>query len=108
MTLAEILAEAGAVLGRAPPRVRLLLAALAVGALDTAVSRLVTHRPPAVALDAVRMARRHMFFDPGKAVRELGLPQTPVRRAFEDALGWFDEQGYLDRARQGRASWASR
>lgn len=109
MTLAEILAEAGAILGRPAPRVRLpYLAALAVGALDTAVSRLVTHRPPAVALDAVRMARRRMFFDPGKAVRELGLPQTPVRRAFEDALEWFEERGYLDRARQGRAAWASR
>jgi dihydroflavonol-4-reductase len=107
MTLAEILAEAGAILGRPPPRVRLpYAAALAVGAIDTALSRLVTRRPPSVALEAVRMARRHMFFDPGKAVRELGLPQTPVRRAFEDAIGWFAERGYL--ARGGKVAWASR
>lgn len=108
MTLAEILAEAGALLGRRPPRLRLPYAvALAVGALDTGLSRL-THRPPAVALEAVRMARRRMFFDPGKAVRELGLPQTPVRRAFEDAIRWFAERGYLARAGEGKAAWAFR
>ncbi|WP_242343412.1 hopanoid-associated sugar epimerase [Anaeromyxobacter terrae] len=109
MTLAEILAEVGAILGRPAPRVRLpYLAALAVGALDTAVSRLVTHRPPSVALEAVRMARRRMFFDAAKAVRELGLPQTPVRIAFEDALAWFGERGYLPRSGEGKAAWASR
>ncbi|ABS28262.1 hopanoid-associated sugar epimerase [Anaeromyxobacter sp. Fw109-5] len=108
MTLAEILAEAGAILGRPAPRLRLpYAAALAVGALDTALSRL-THRPPTVALEAVRMSRRRMFFDAGKAVRELGLPQTPVRRAFEDAIAWFAERGYLAGAGQGRTAWASR
>jgi dihydroflavonol-4-reductase len=61
-----------------------------------------THRPPAVALDAVRMSRRRMFFDAAKAVRELGLPQTPVRSAFEDALAWFSQRGYLGPAK-GRA-----
>jgi hypothetical protein len=30
-----------------------------------------------------------MFFDPSKAIRELGLPQTPPRQAFEDAVQWF-------------------
>jgi dihydroflavonol-4-reductase len=108
MTLAEILAEVGAILGRPAPRLRLpYAAALAVGALDTALSRF-THRPPTVALEAVRMARRRMFFDAGKAVRELGLPQTPVRRAFEDAIAWFAERGYLAGAGQGRTAWASR
>ena len=36
-----------------------------------------------------------MFFDPGKAVRELGLPRTPVREAFADGLRWFAERGYF-------------
>ena len=35
---------------------------------------------PAVPLTAVRMARKRMYFSAAKAVRELGLPQTPCRR----------------------------
>jgi dihydroflavonol-4-reductase len=30
-----------------------------------------------------------MFFNPAKAIRELGLPQTPPREAFADAVQWF-------------------
>ncbi|MCX5790000.1 MAG: hypothetical protein NTX64_16080, partial [Elusimicrobia bacterium] len=48
-------------------------------------------------LDAVRMARHKMFFDARKAVRELGLPQTPARQALADAVRWFQENGYVKR-----------
>jgi dihydroflavonol-4-reductase len=41
------------------------------------------------------MAARKMFFDASKAVRELGLPQTPVRKALEDAVHWFQNHGYV-------------
>jgi dihydroflavonol-4-reductase len=33
--------------------------------------------------------------DPSKAIRELGLPQTPLELAFADAVGWFREHGYV-------------
>jgi dihydroflavonol-4-reductase len=99
LTLAEILRELADLLGRPAPRLRLpYAAAWAAGAVSTAAAW-VTGRPPAVALDAVRMSRRPMFFDAAKAVRELGLPQTPVRSAFEDALAWFAERGYLGPAK---------
>jgi len=108
MTLAEILAELARILGRPAPRVRLPYAvAWAAGAVSTAVANLVTHRPPAVPLEAVRMSRRRMFFDAGKAVRELGLPQTPVCRAFEDAVDWFGRRGYLAPSPGKEAEWAS-
>jgi dihydroflavonol-4-reductase len=108
MTLAEILAELAELTGLPAPRVKLPYAvAWAAGAVSTALATYVTRRPPAVPLEAVRMARRHMFFDPGKAVRELGLPQTPVREAFEDAIGWFEERGYIPQLRR-RVEWASR
>ena len=35
-----------------------------------------------------------MFFDAGKAVRELGLPQTPVEDALDRAVHWFSDHGY--------------
>lgn len=41
------------------------------------------------------MARHYMFFDASKAVRELGLPQTPLEKALRDAVTWFVENGYV-------------
>ncbi|HET9597739.1 MAG TPA: hopanoid-associated sugar epimerase [Anaeromyxobacteraceae bacterium] len=109
MTLLEILRELSELTGLAAPRVRLPYAvAWAAGAVSTALSDWVTHRPPAVALEAVRMARRRMFFDAGKAVRELGLPQTPVREAFTDAMSWFEEKGLIPRSQRRNVAWASR
>jgi dihydroflavonol-4-reductase len=109
MTLAEIVAELAEITGLPAPRVRLPYAlAWTAGALSTAVANFITRRPPAVALDAVRTARHRMFFDPGKAVRDLGLPQTPVRAAFEDAIAWFEEHGRVPTTRRRIAAWASR
>lgn len=33
--------------------------------------------------------------DPSKAIRELGLPQTPLEMAFAEAVAWFRESGYV-------------
>jgi dihydroflavonol-4-reductase len=40
------------------------------------------------------MARKTMFFDCGKAIRELGLPQSPVETALARAVEWFRRNGY--------------
>ena len=53
-----------------------------------------------VARTAVRMAAKRMFFDPSKAIRELGLPQTPVDEALRDAVDWFWANGYARRRRR--------
>jgi dihydroflavonol-4-reductase len=109
MTLAEIVRELADITGLPAPRLRLPYAvAWTAGAVSTALATFVTRRPPAVALEAVRMARRRMFFDPSKAVRELGLPQTPVRAAFEDALAWFEERRLIPQLQRRNVAWASR
>jgi len=54
----------------------------------------VTGKPPKAPLAGVRMAKYKMWFDPSKAIRELGLPQTPPRQALADAVAWFRAQGY--------------
>jgi dihydroflavonol-4-reductase len=41
-----------------------------------------------------------MYFDPSKAIRELGLPQTPVDQALRDAVDWFWANGYAPRRRR--------
>ena len=54
-----------------------------------------TGKAPRATLAGVRMAKHKMWFDPDKAVRELGLPQTPPAQAFADAIAWFRANGYV-------------
>ena len=54
----------------------------------------ITGKAPKAPLAGVRMAKYKMFFNPTKAVRELGLPQTRPRQALADAVEWFQTHGY--------------
>jgi len=68
--------------------------ALVAAHANEAVSAL-TGIPPKAPLAGVRLAQYKMFFNPGKAIRELGLPQTPPRMALADAVEWFRANGYV-------------
>ncbi len=68
--------------------------ALTAAHVDETISRF-TAKPPKAPLAGVRMARYKMFFNPAKAIRELGLPQTPPRQALADAVDWFRANGYV-------------
>jgi len=48
-------------------------------------------KQPAISLDGVRMSRQKMFYDATKAVTELGLPQSSIDLALQDAVKWFQE-----------------
>ncbi len=50
---------------------------------------------PTVPLDGVRMSSQSMYYDTRKAVRELGLPQSPIRDAVADAVAWFRSAGMV-------------
>ena len=39
-----------------------------------------------------------LICDPSKAIRELGLPQTPLEIALAEAVRWFRDHGYLSKA----------
>ena len=55
----------------------------------------VTGREPFVTMDALKMARHHMFFSSAKAQKELGYSARPYERGIEDALAWFRNAGYV-------------
>jgi dihydroflavonol-4-reductase len=61
----------------------------------------VTGAPPKAPLAGVRMAKYKMFFNPAKAIRELGLPQTSPKQALADAVEWFQAHGYMKKAANG-------
>jgi dihydroflavonol-4-reductase len=94
MTLKEIFDLLAAITGIPSPRVRLPhWIPIAAAAVDTGLARLF-RREPRVPLESARMARRRMWFDSGKAIRELGFPQSPVEDALARAVAWFRENGY--------------
>jgi dihydroflavonol-4-reductase len=94
LTLARIFSVLSGITGLKPPRVKLpyypiLFAAYANHALSA-----LTGREPLIPLAGVQMAKKFMYFDPGKAVAELGLPLTPVEGSLERAVAWFRSRGY--------------
>jgi dihydroflavonol-4-reductase len=95
LTLKQILDLLAEVSGR--PQVRLRIphwVAQGWAYIDVTMAKLNPRRTPAATPDKVRLARRYEFFDPGKAVRELGLPQTPARVALRQAVEWYRAHGY--------------
>ncbi len=94
MTLKAFLETVAKISGRPAPRIQIPYAvAYLAGAVSTGLSY-ITRREPAIPLDGVRMAHAPMYYDASKAVRELGLPQTPVEDAIRKAVEWFKANGY--------------
>jgi dihydroflavonol-4-reductase len=54
----------------------------------------LTGQPPRIPLEGVKMAKYNMHYDCSKAVRELGIPQTPPDIALDKAVRWFREHRY--------------
>jgi dihydroflavonol-4-reductase len=82
------------VTGIRAPRLRLPYRLVYLLALANEGLARATGHPPRVPLSGVRMARKHMYVSADKAVRELGLFQTPVEQALRDAVDWFVAHGY--------------
>jgi dihydroflavonol-4-reductase len=95
LTLKQVLDLLAEISGR--PRVRFRIPqsmALAWSYVDVTLARLNRRRTPAATPEKVHLSRRYEFFDPSKAVRELGLPQTPTREALRKAVDWYRTHGY--------------
>jgi dihydroflavonol-4-reductase len=95
LTLKQILDLLAEISGR--PQVRLRIphwVAQGWAYVDVALAKLNPRRIPAATPEKVRLSRRYEFFDPGKAVRELGLPQAPARVALRKAVEWYRSNRY--------------
>lgn len=95
LTLKQVLDLLAEVSGRPPVRLRFPhWVAMAWAYTDVTLARLNQRHNPTATPEKVRLSRRYEFFDPGKAVRELGLPQTPAREALRRAVEWYRDQEY--------------
>jgi dihydroflavonol-4-reductase len=107
LSLRRILVLLGEITGRPAPRLRVPHAvAIGFAAADELVEGRLLRREPLAPLDGALMARKHMYADPGRAVRELGAPRSPVMAALADAVEWYLDNGYAPR-RAGRLRAAS-
>lgn len=89
LTLREIIARAAAAGGSAAPTAAIPWQAAYAWALVDEGASALTGRTPRATLAGVRISRRRQWYAVGKAVGELGLPQTPLEAAFGEAVGWF-------------------
>jgi dihydroflavonol-4-reductase len=95
LSLREIFAMLSGLTGIRAPRLKLpWQVVLPLAHTSSWIADHVTHRPPRIPVEAVRMARYRMHYDCRKALRELELPQTPVETALEKAVRWFRDHSY--------------
>lgn len=94
MTLLQILQSIDEVQGRQTRRFNLPIGLVLPAAWLMEKIAVVTKVEPRATLDSVRMARLLMFYRSDKAIRELGYRYRPAAEALEDAMKWFQANGY--------------
>jgi len=95
LMLCEVFALLSRLTGVPAPTIKLpRLAVLPLAYMNQWLSDYVTHRPPRIPLEGVKMAKHIMHYDCSKAIRELALPQTPVDVALANAVRWFRDHHY--------------
>lgn len=95
MTMGELLGLLSEITGIPAPRVKIpYYPILGLSYLNAAFCK-ITGATPRMTPDTIRMSRHYMYYDPGKAIRELGLPQNSAKGALRKAVDWFHDNGYV-------------
>jgi dihydroflavonol-4-reductase len=95
MSLAAILGMVAELTDRRPPRIRLPHSLVLPIAGLAEIGARVTGREPFATREAIKLARKTMFFSSDRAIEELGYRPRPAREAIADAIAWFREHGYV-------------
>ena len=98
LTMKQLLDLLAEITGLPAPRFRLpYYPILAMSFLNAGFCRLFPSCTPRMTPQTIRMSRHLMFFNPSKAVEELGVPQTPAREALSKAVAWFEANACIQR-----------
>jgi dihydroflavonol-4-reductase len=95
MSLATILGAVAELTNRRPPRIKLPHGLVIPIAGLAEIGARITGREPFATREAVKLARKTMFFTSERAIQELGYRPRPARDAIADAIAWFREHGYV-------------
>lgn len=95
-TLKEILYEIAEITGEKPPFMSLPHnIVMPIAFISELLAKITGKGEPLATVDGVKLAKKKMFFSIKKAKAELGYSPGPVRKALEDAISWFRENGYM-------------
>ena len=96
LSLSRIFQMLGEISNLPAPKVKLpYWPVLGLAYINEFWAKYLSRGTPRLTVTAIRMAKKYMYFDNTKAVEYLGWTLTPVRRALEEAVDWFQEHGYL-------------
>jgi dihydroflavonol-4-reductase len=96
LTFREILGILERITGIRAPKFNIpIWLALGAAYFSEFVCGKILRRHPRIPIAAVKAASKIRHFDCSKAVRELGLPQTPVEESLAKAVEWFQQNGYV-------------
>jgi dihydroflavonol-4-reductase len=95
LSLKQMLDILAQITGLPAPRLKIPHAiALGYAYTENMFSRMLG-REPQIPVEGVKIARHNMFVDVSKAQRELGCAPGSVAAAFERAVRWYEENGYV-------------
>ncbi len=96
LTFRDLLGILETITGVRAPKVRIpIWGALGAAYADEFTCGKILKRPPRIPIAAVKTARKFRHFDCSKAIRQLGLPQTPIEESLRKAVLWFRQNGYV-------------
>jgi dihydroflavonol-4-reductase len=95
LTYRELFGRALSLMGRRPLLLPLSQPAAVVAGWALEAASFATRREPMLTASMARMAFAGHYYDSSKAIRELGLPHTPIEQALAEALTWLRVRGTL-------------
>jgi dihydroflavonol-4-reductase len=69
--------------------------ALSFSSVCLFIANHITHKPPFLDPGALQVLHLFKKMDSSKAIRELGLPQTPLEDTVRNTVAWFRTNGYV-------------
>lgn len=78
-----------------PPRFKIPNGFILLYGLISQVFAYLTKGTPKVSYAVARLSLITNYFTAAKAIKELNMPQTPIRTAIREAFDWFKENGYV-------------
>jgi dihydroflavonol-4-reductase len=91
----EVFTLIAGTIGVEPPKLYIPDLLVEIVGLFGSLMGVITNNPPLISYPMARLAHTDCYYSNAKAVRELGLPQTPLRDAILECFVWFKEHDYL-------------
>jgi len=99
ISLKELFARIAEIGGVSPPRFKIPYSvALTISYACLFIANRITHEPPLLTPGGTQVMHLFKKMDSSKALKELGMPQTPLKETIKKTIQWYKENGYWSEA----------